>query len=275
MFLAEKAAECDVTLATTEAYQREFLGIGVKFVTIGRGGEESLTGVRFRLRQIRLLIEVARLMRTNVYGECIVLTFDTVALALCARLLGSPRIAVINHKNVDELASSALKRLAFRLIPSHVVHYCYESYIADYLTLCYSKTCAVIPHGLRVMEVTPRPVGSHLTSTPYVFCPSGECSSAFLKRLVEFCVDRDMTLLAKPNAVLVGCANVVVKKYFDDYDALFLGAEYVAVGVAFQYRVSGVFYEAVANEKSVIFNDCLFARSVADQLGGDPIFLSG
>jgi hypothetical protein len=62
--------------------------------------------------------------------------------------------------------------------------------------------------------------------------------------------------------------------YFEDYEKILNSADIIFIPQKFEYRVSGVFYEAIANENSIIvMSKCTYSKSMKSIFGDSIVML--
>ena len=262
--------EFDVTFATTSRYFENFSELPIAHLKI-RGDQDLAKGKPSRkLQQFYRMYPVLRNWKKDGYDQCVLLSFDTHVLGAMSWLIESKGLEGYLHNNIDEIVNHAHKRLLFRRIAKRMTFCVFEDYISQFLQETFGAKTRVTPHPRRaIVAQDADPTGGE----PFVFCPSSECDPSFFEKLDQFCAAKGLLLVTKPRPGLKERTGLIVKDRFDNFDDLFLAADYIACGVDYQYRVSGVFYEALGNDKKIIANDCLFFRSVQNQLRHVPIFL--
>ncbi|MFH4534584.1 hypothetical protein WMQ26_15045 [Vibrio diabolicus] len=249
-----KLSSGTVLFVSTSDYLRNFDDLEVDKHVINT--IDASNKLLYRLQQILFLFKVALLLRNISYKECIFLSYENISFFPFSYT--NNRILVVEHNNIDQLLSSKFKSLFYRLTSNDVEHIVFEGYIGEYITSKYNKKHSVLEHPKRrIVALEPNEI-----DRDYIFCPSGDASYDFLIKLSKYCKDNNLLLITKDNYDLSQECDVIQKKFFSNYDSIFKNAKYIAIGVDFSYRVSGVFYEAIANDKRVILNDCIFSSNV-------------
>ncbi|HAS8547369.1 TPA: hypothetical protein I7775_20395 [Vibrio vulnificus] len=249
-----KLSSGTVLFVSTSAYLNNFDDLEVDKHVINT--IDTSNKILYRLQQIIFLFKLALFLRNISYKECIFLSYENISFFPFSYT--NNRIFVLEHNNIDQLLSSKLKSLFYRFTSNEVEHIVFEDYIGEYINSKYNKKYSVLEHPKRlIVSLEPDEI-----DRDYVFCPSGDASYDFLIKLSRYCKHNNFLLITKDKYDLSQECNVIQKKFFSNYDTIFKNAKYIAIGVDFSYRVSGVFYEAIANGKRVILNDCIFSSHV-------------
>ena len=254
-----------ITFATTPGFFEHFSDLGITHMPIPASPYQHRGKVGYRLQQIRRMLGPLRQWRRAGYEKCVVLSHDTAALAVVSRLVDVTGVAFFMHNNIDEALRSPVRRRLLRASVRAGSFCVFEKYIGDFLRAEYGADTVVVDHYQRPIAPTARPDLAPAGGRPFVFCPTTGSDGGFVKKLVGFCAENDLLLVSKPHPELPDTPMVRVSRHFDNYDDLLLAAAFVAIGSDYQYRVSGVFYEALANEKKMIAKHSLFMRKVADK----------
>lgn len=263
----------DVTLATTPEFFDFFSDLPISYAEIPESQCAWTGKIGYRINQLLRITPLLRHWRTRGFSKCIFLSYDTVSLAAISPFVDMSDVYLFVHNNIDEMQKSRLKRASFRMISKSATFYVFEEYIGAHLRRQYGVNTAVVQHERRKMRRSYPLTIPLVNGHPFVFCPSADCDRQFLLRLIRYCEANGLFLVAKSQSDLPPCPSVITQKYFDNYEDLFLESDFIAVGVDYKYRVSGVFYEALGNDKKIIANDCLFMRAVMEQMNEIPLLL--
>nr|WP_321278096.1 hypothetical protein [uncultured Vibrio sp.] len=249
-----------ILFISTEDYCDEFMdveGLSIKSVPFKIW---SCGVLSYRFFQIKFLIYLLVYIKGLSYGKLIFLSYETISLSLYSRVFRG-NFSIIEHNNIDDMNRSKVKKLFYKFIGHHVEHLVFEDYIGSYLVKELNKKVGLICHPLR--RVDPSSVSPF--ERPYIFCPSIDSSEKFLVALANFCKKNDLLLVCKNKFDLSRFNNVIQSGFFNNYEQMLYHANYIAVGVDFEYRISGVFYECVANNKKIIMNNCLFSNMMKEK----------
>lgn len=251
-----------VRFITSENYACHFNDVNQDLDIVTCSKSSLLSGkVIYRIQQIYLMILALR--KCSNKDDVFFLSYDTVALWFSLLFFNFKKIYVFEHNNIDQLKSSYIKLLFYRLLSRKVTSYVFEDYIGANIKERYCRDFKVYQHPL--FKVDSKSVFNHRKK--YIFLPSSDVSSASFNLVYEFAKYHDLDVITKKHAFLssINSEFVFQHDYFENYDAVFDSAEFVAVVNDFNYRVSGVFYEAVANSKNIIMNRTPFSEFVFEK----------
>jgi len=212
-----------------------------------------------------------RVIRLRLRGRILFLSYDPWVFLLL-HFWRRP-VEVIEHNNVDRAESSVVYRVIYQLLPAHVTHLCFESYIAHHVATRYGKQTATIDFPRSKPGTHFAPV---IGGRPFYFAPT-VCEDVETVRAaaIQLHSRNYLLLLRAPVGREVEYENLSsnVRLLVEplDYDALFAAAAGIAVLNEYHYRVSAVFFEALASGKPCLFRDCLFSREAAARYGESAI----
>lgn len=181
------------------------------------------------------------------------LSYDVIALAMVGLFLPK-EVNAFDHNCIDQIEKSYIKSIFYKMLPKRLIHLGFENYICKYHT-DKGRNALHFQHPLRKIAVEK----SINNNDKILFAPSGGTDYDNLNIFAEQLSELPIKIYCK-NTSLNKAQNIVGMSYFDDYDAYVYNSVAILIFADFQYRASGVFYEALANDKPVIFQDCLFAR---------------
>lgn len=223
------------------------------------GTKKVIKGKIFhRIQQFILMIKAFKKCSKN--DVLILLSYDCIALWFALLFFNFKELYVFEHNNIDQLDDSHLKSFFYRKLSDKVVSYVFESYIGERVYKKYSRNYLVYKHPLFELKQ----INKFHHSNKYIFIPSSDVSMSNFLQLYNFAKKEGLDIITKKHSFLkdLPLNGVYQSEYFCNYEDIFLGAEYIGVVNDFKYRVSAVFYEAVANSKKVIMNNTLFSEKV-------------
>jgi hypothetical protein len=174
--------------------------------------------------------------------------------------LAGKRLIVVEHNTL--VPTNKLKQFAFRLISSKVTHICFEDYIAEFVRLRYGRKAHVvrIPIAVPLSAIEPKDAVGNIERI--VFMPSSTVEMSLLQQIESaFDGDNRYVLYCKGESSAED-KGVVRQKFFQDYSGLLSKAFCVLIPQPFDYRVSGVFYEALLSGSIVGVADTRFGRAM-------------
>lgn len=213
-----------------------------------------------RIEQIYLTLKALNYIGNK--GRIIFLSYDTIVLTIALLIKRSYfSISAFEHNNIDQCEVSFIKRICYRFLSTKIKSLVFERYIGEYIRDEYNRKFEVVQHiKLKFHE-------SNFSSSlkDYIFIPSGQVSEKAFNKILNFARGEGLSIICKDYPFLAenSYEDVKTSKYFEDYEKLMFNANYVAIPNEFRYRISGVFYEAIGNEKQVVMTDSLFSREMA------------
>lgn len=218
-----------------------------------------------KIESASMMAKSKRKIQSQPYDCVVVLSFDTLAMALCKLYFASKKMFIIHHKNIDDLCRKRLNSLVFRTYMNDVHHVVFENVFKHYLVNKIGVTDERV-------HVIPHPVGVHNFDNRF-HGDSYDCvalsqsnDEAFLREIIEY---ESKSRYFKTNNLKI----VLRSKHFrfDDghlqilngflptsvYNEYILKASTVFVPLpeSFKYRVSGTIYDAFSMHKTVLTNN--------------------
>jgi glycosyltransferase involved in cell wall biosynthesis len=240
---------------------------------------EDLNGIRGKLKNVTKLHKCARIANNLKVDLVIFFSYETVSLSLASFFFSSPVLA-FNHYNVDDFSNEILKsRIKFFLI-SHLAQkvalVSLEDFITDHLkTVGLKNKLFTLPHPIlddivekytRMWSNTNHDSREH-KEYYVIFIPSGSSSKNFLNNFFS----QEMVglkIYAKYDKQIKTDA-IQTKPFFDDeeYYKIMKSCDFVFIpfNENFNYRVSGVFYEAVSFGKHVLVTNSKFSEFMKEK----------
>jgi hypothetical protein len=177
--------------------------------------------------------------------------------------LAGKRVIVVEHNTL--VPASKPKQLAFRMISSKVTHLCFEEYIAEFVSKTYKRKSAAVRIPLTSSCPTSTSAEAVRAKRRIVFMPSSTVSPALSKEIESaFTGAKEYVLYCKGEASVEG-ASLVKQNFFDNYSDLISESYCVLVPQPFDYRVSGVFYEALLSNSTIAVADTRFGRAMSEK----------
>ena len=213
----------------------------------------------FRFRQIAfILFSIFYYKNHKKYDFILFTSYETISFSFSTFFLRLKNIAIIEHNNLDQLLNSRIKEIFYRLIKKNITHIVLEQYIYNYIKQKYRKKVCLLPLPLSVAsdEVIPQ--------TKLIFSPSTTFDELIMRELINFCATKEYSLLAKGKSDYK-INNVTVKTFFDNYYDIMRKSSFVFISTMFNYRVSNVAYEALANNRPIIGFRCLFLEGLKEK----------
>lgn len=186
----------------------------------------------------------------------LITAYDELVLSFCPWF---PASNLVNHNNIDNIKNKFKKIFFINLQKKHS-HIVFNNYINNYLKNLGVINSVVVPHGLP-------PKLEHYKKESkfkkYILLPfSNSIDSNFIKKLldnaafIEFLKQKDINIVIKgitgKNTLNVFYINKYLKKI--EYNSLLMSSYCVLLPYSegFNYRVSGILHECIANNKPVL-----------------------
>jgi len=209
---------------------------------------------------ISLLINI----RTVIAADKIVfLSYDNVVnihLFILLKYFFKKEVYVIEHNTVNEGGSgivSYIKRVARQAQALIIKSIVFEEYIGRYLQKVYGFKYTVVSHPI-ILSLDEGGAKCRFD----IFSPSGSTPFDVHVFLSKYSVLANASVCVKDEGIETFSELFIQKRYFDDYDTYMLSAKIIIIGAEFEYRVSGVFYEALATSAYIVMKKCKFSINV-------------
>jgi hypothetical protein len=250
----------NITYITDEEYSKKFDSLNVKKFNVSI--KIILTPLGFRFNQIISLQRVKRNINKEKFQIVIFLGYETISMSfflLTIKKSIRKKLFILNHNNIDELLKSKVKKWVFNNIMAKINHLAYEPYIKKYLEEEYGKKAYLLSHPI---PITKKNIGKKVFQ---IFCPSSG-GKAYNSEIVKFAKkNTNINFIIKGDTESEG-PNYVIKKHFDQYFEILKESAFVLIPVQYKYRVSGVIYESLANNCTIIMLDSLYAKEMKFRL---------
>jgi len=245
-----------------------------------RGGALSNTRlfssrlINKRFRFFYLLGQIIIIFRTLNFAivnkeKCVVfLCYDLFALVFLSHFfyLFNIRLYLIEHNTF--VPSSKVKSTLFNLINKAAKHITLAPYIGSKIQRRKKKVISIW-HPIKKIEFnSDNLLGVTLDKQKKIlFMPSStisEKSKMEINNSIK-CIE-DVILIRKGNGFSEE-SNVIEQQYFEHYENIILRANGILIPQKFDYRVSGVFFEALNSSATIYMSNCAFSREMESCFG--------
>ena len=195
-----------------------------------------------------------RLLSTK--NKVIFLSYHTFLMYIATKLVNTnnKKIHVYEHNNIDRLGKNFLYDHVYKSLNKSLISICFEAYIKNFIKDNYKRESIVIPQ-----PVIDYPKQKIIQERMAVFSPSGKTSKST--------IDHFSKLKSKYEFYFKGpkfkYKNIIVNEYYKNYDSLFNEANIILFDHVYNYRISGVLYEAMQLNKIIISKYCRFATYIS------------
>lgn len=290
---ALKKQSCKVKFIFKQGYHRK-LGINDDEVQVELSEKyfrDYKCSLLNKYYSLLVMLKIKREIRCSEYDCVLFASYETLPMFL-SRVKGD-NIILVNHNNIRDL-DSIIKAKMFKFISRKCQHIVFEKYIEEHLQTKGIRNVVTIPHGLPepyVLEEgkdTNNPIFDIIYSYSFVvFSPSSSSvDKGYINSLinnieiVQFLEKNDILLIIKGGFKGIDTENIkIIDYYLSDYDykKLFLLSNLIMVTYPknFKYRVSAVFFECIANNKTCILSDIKSLKCYKDYVTYNPYVLDG
>jgi len=229
-----------------------------------------------------VLWAINHLKRLKPWDLILVSSFETVSFSLLSASFCSLSRDIIAflHYNIDDAVRSVLKISLLRSVCKEITFAALEPFIADFASRLLRRGVVHVPEILSFSDLRRDAVQGSLkpSGRTLVFAPSGSNMSDFWEHMIsaeQQFRDRGIVVVLKGGTEYVG-DSVIVKEYFSDseYEKFMPDCSVVLAPLRedFNYRVSGVMYDACLAGKPVISNQSMFANYMHHKYG-NPVYI--
>jgi hypothetical protein len=219
-----------------------------------------------RVKIIKIQCNIKKSIRFESYDLVLVSTFDNISL-LFTRF--SKNTILVCHNNIRQAFKSKMHLQFLRLLAKRykLLVFNFDQY--DFLKKNKISNAVVIPHGIREPFQTDFSEKlSHNDQKKKIFIPSSNSLDRnfvrellISQRLNDFLAVSNYFIYIKIPKQKSALSNVItINRYLtkEEYKSLFIESTHILLPYdkqQFRYRVSGVFFEAIANDKSLLIYD--------------------
>lgn len=245
----------EVEFMTKDNYLKE----NEKYKTHGfnyKKGTKNRGTFFFRYSQYRYIKESIHYFQKKGFDYIIFLSYETISMSLALNTSSKLPVLLFEHNNIDQLLTSSIKSFFYKMIPKYALHIVYETYISNFIKVTYSKSTAVVnhPHYLK-NKIEKNDVNNKDQLT--IFAPSSTYNDEILEYLIRYSKQNNYMLISK-GPKEISEENLIISPFFNNYDDLMKQSDFIFITNTFNYRVSGVLYEALGNHKRVLGMQCKY-----------------
>lgn len=236
--------------------EHEVGGIG-KTVTFKSSLLEKSSVLLYRIKQLLILLKSLPTIK-NSQASCVVfLSYELISFSLFSHLLAilipSKRIYVVEHNTF--VPSNRIKFKIFTSISKKVKHICLAEYIEECI-ISLGRQAIYITHPFELNAFGSQKSlsnSSDFMNESFGFMPSSNIDKKTLEVVKGIFKNSklDISLIYKDAKNSIS-GRLISQKYFENYEELLRCSKVVFIPQKFEYRVSGVFFEAIANSNAII-----------------------
>ena len=253
-------------IVSTSFLSKEILDkLDLKNSSVGKGFPVWLVGKGnmffYILKQFYLHIILIALAKKNS-SAVLLLSYEIYSFSLMSHIyrVFGVEVFIINHNTVPK-KNNSVKGWFFSKISDKVIHFCLEEYITHFVTTAYNKIARTFPHPILINEGTESDFHPNSNQKQF-FMPSSTIPSNVADEIIDvFSKKKDYTLLMK-NIGEKQSENVLKSTFFSNYYTLLSRSKFVILPQNFDYRVSGVFYEALAYNNLIFMTESMMSKNL-------------
>lgn len=240
-----------------------------------------------RLKNLLFLIKVLKAIRNYRFDSILFLSFETISTSIflnCFSKLLLKKCRNINllvHNNIDEVNISTLKKHFFQAIPQYIKLIAYEEYISDYIIKDFKKTSITVHHQLNSYklnysrEFDRKKIIDKFWDEKYIkiLLPNiNFLTQSNIKNIYSIISEnKNIRLITKSESKQYESGNIL---YFgnhwseEEYAYLFDVTDYIMIyydSRFYNFRISGIFFDALTFKKPVIYNEIPFFKNIEIQ----------
>ncbi|HGM5488612.1 TPA: hypothetical protein ACKP1B_000190 [Serratia fonticola] len=223
---------------------------------------------RYKFNQIVLMKNILSTLRNNSFDKVLFLSYEPLSMFFLSHFIRHfthANIFVVEHNTVPN--TGFFKKMLYKMISNTITHITLMDYISKYVSDKFNKKTATVRHPMKnIFDSTSEGVKAPSIDDKIIFMPSATIDADTTNKIFRIVSqNKKYTLYAKPNYdVKFESENIILSSRFDDYNRLMASSDVVIIPQDFDYRVSGVLYEALQSNALIIVSDCIFGQFASE-----------
>lgn len=210
--------------------------------------------ILYSLNQILILFYAVYFARRYRFPKVVFISYDIISFPLVSHLF-SNNVYVLEHNTIEPKKRTKLR--LFNWISSKVTHICLSEYITNFVKNDCHKKAITINHPIKKWTVS-----AAESSTTLAFMPSTTVDEDTRNLIVKQFVGQDKFVLYTKGKSK-SSKQVIFQPRYDDYFEMIDKSKFIIIPQLFDYRVSGVFFEAIgATDTLIIMYSCVFSENM-------------
>lgn len=205
--------------------------------------------------QCYILIKIIFISKKIKKNEILFLSYELPSMMILSHLfaLFNIKLFVLEHNTFKP--DSIVRKQMFLLMNKKVIHICLAPYIEKKIKSYNIKTI-----------FTWHPINENIKAGHNLknifFMPSSTIPNELIKPILNsFETTKRHKLFYKSKHEYIS-EFVISKPFFDNYEDLIANSEGVLIPQKFNYRLSGVFFDALPGTSYIYMSDCMFSREM-------------
>jgi hypothetical protein len=261
----------DITFVTFPDYHRNFktdtqIDIPRKFQ-----GQNSKFSTRWN--QILALIYIKKKIKMDDYDAIVFLAYETISLYICWPK--HQKVYLFEHNNISNALRSKIKMYFYKHLPAVAVHVVFMEYIAEFIGKQFKREAITIPLPIDKnitkediilrFQTSMEKLGS---DKKVVFSPSGLTPLCVIQDLKFFVTNQNGYYLFAKGQKEDNGDKYCIRSFFKNYKDLMINSSIVIIGGTYNYRISGVVYDALSYCKPIIIFRSQFGHELNKRYPG-------
>lgn len=229
------------------------------------------TKVGARWSAIRVLHFIQRNICLKDYDIIVFLAYETISFFISWPR--SRKVFLFEHNNIDNASDSWVKMFFYRHLLSKVTHLTFQKHIAQHIGDICGRRAVCIPLPCCRADVSDfgvlekkNTMSKSFGKRKIVFSPSSSTPQSIQDELKKFVTrEKDVYYAICKGKSIERSDAWEVQPFFEKFENLLSSCDIVFFGAHFDYRVSGVAYEALSYGKPLVLLNCSFARELHDE----------
>ncbi|WP_447877280.1 hypothetical protein [Serratia fonticola] len=234
---------------------------------------------KYKFNQIILMKNVFSRLRYSSFDKVLFLSYEPLSMFIWSyffRYFSHASIFVVEHNTVPK--SGFFKKMPYKMISKTVTHITLMDYISKYVSDKFNKRAVTVRHPMNnILNSTNECIEPlEINDNKIIFMPSATIDADTTNKIFQVVSqNKGYTLYAKPKYdVGFESDNIILSTRFDNYNRMMASSDVVIIPQDFDYRVSGVLYEALQSNALIIVSDCIFGRFASEYFPGRVFIVS-
>lgn len=215
-----------------------------------------ISKIWFRIKQIYLLRKIVKIIKKSSYDYVVFSSFDLPSYVIGSFGMKSKSLVII-HNNISLLLKKKSEKFLWNKLNKNTELIVLEPFIKEYLErrMELKNPIWILRHPLPEKI---KQIDNESVNLPLIFAPGGSNDQDFIDFLIENNSEiKQYKICIKSSLIAYSSKNLEVyntRISSEEYESLLSSSSYILLpyNSNFNYRVSGVLFEAFANRKKVI-----------------------
>jgi len=226
--------------------QKEFFEKGTKFNN--------------RINNLRIVSNCKKIQNRIKPDVTVFLSYDTMSM-----LLWRSKAIICEHNNIFNTNTNFLKRYLYRLLSKKLVSISLQNHINSFIVDSCKRVSFVVHHPVKkIRGIVKNSVLKHVDKTT-LFFTSVDTEGLDIISVKDFLMKNQQFFAYIKGNSDEKTRAYKIKIFFKNYYEIMDSCDFIVILGGYDYRVSGVVYEALSLGKSVVLNQSLFSEELKSQ----------